>query len=153
MDNELRRWISILDEAFAPPIAWKWETQSKIEWVALFRIKPVKYTVSLFRYDSTMDAWELSFVAATAKKDYGFSQSGTGNAWTVFGTVIAITRQFIEQKHPTILKITNEGAKRFAVNSRLAKAIMAGFPYELQPQDTDYPIDELVMQRTTVTPP
>ncbi|CAM6054473.1 unnamed protein product [Sphagnum tenellum] len=97
----------------------------------------VTYDVSLFRYARKDDGWELSFTAATKTKNYGFTPSGTGNAWTVFGTVIDIARKFITLKHPKVIKIESDITERsrVAVNRRIARAIANGLPYEIEDEE------------------
>jgi hypothetical protein len=124
----------LLHEGFGTPVDWTVTKQTDTHFEARFRIKPVIYDVSLFRYDRRQDAWELSFTARTKQKDYGFEASGTGNAWTVFGTVIAIARQFISRKRPGTLKIESDITKRARakVNLRLAQAIAQDLPYTIE---------------------
>lgn len=131
-------------EAFAPAVKWQWTERKDFEFVAVFKIGKVSYTVSCFRYDSSVDAWELAFEAATKKEEFGHRVSKTGNAWKVFGTVIAIARQFIVLKQPKILKIESDVTERsrLAVNRRIAAAIVDGQAYTVSETDKH----EIIMQ-------
>jgi hypothetical protein len=126
----MRNTISLVDkqlsESFSHPVEWVWISKKYLEWTAAFRIGTVTYLVSVYLVNSTMDKWEISFTAQTPDKDHGHQRAGTGNAWKVFGTVIAITRAFMEAKAPETIFIDNDDPKRFIVNKRLAEEAVAG---------------------------
>lgn len=126
-------------EGFAPPVRWRWTEQTKIEFVAMFKIAKVTYTASIFLFDSSIDGWDLSFSAATKTQDFGFRASRTGNSWKVFGTVVAIAREFIKLKHPKLIKIESDTTERsrLAVNRRIAGAIADGMPYTVSMDGDD----------------
>ena len=109
-----------INEAFAPAVKWRWTERQDFSFAAIFRIGKVTYEVSCFRFDSTTDSWVLDFTAATKKEDFGHQVSNTGNAWKVFGTVVAIAKQFLVLKKPKMLKIESDLTERsrLAVNRR-----------------------------------
>lgn len=108
---------------------WRWVERKSIEWVAEFRIQSVTYTVSIFLEHSVEGRWELSFTAETPEREFGYSRSGTGNAWMVFSTVVQIARMFVQERSPNIIRIDSEDSKRLAVNRRIAQAIAHDNPY------------------------
>lgn len=126
-----------IDEGFAPAVNWRWTERTGIESIAVFKIGKVKYTVSIFLYDSTINAWDLSFVAETKNQDFGFRASNTGNQWTVLGTVIKIAQKFIEDRHPKMVRIESDTTERsrLAVNRRIAGAIAQGSSYTVSVDD------------------
>ena len=121
--HEIRNHILV--EAFAPPVKWKWTEKKQMEWVAQFQIKPVVYTASCFLYMRPKDLWEFSFSAKTKKQDFGYEPSGTGNAFTVFGTIVDIAATFLRTKRPAGIKIESDSThrSRASVNARIANAI------------------------------
>lgn len=113
-------------EKLSKPVSWKWTQKSLIEWIAKFKIDKVIYTVSFFRYDSRNDLWDFSFTAETKEKDYGYSRSGTGNAFKVYGTIVDIADVFLQKKNPRGIKLDSEvdlRNTRFSVNFHIAKII------------------------------
>jgi hypothetical protein len=131
------RYREIIDEAFGAPVKWQITKQTDTHFEVKFKINAVTYDVSLFRYDRENDGWELSFTAATKTKEFGFAPSGTGNAWTVFGTVINIARKFIALKKPNVIKIESDITERsrVAVNLRIARAIANELPYAIEDEN------------------
>ena len=125
----------MIREGFSPPTKWKWTQRNEMEYVAVFKIGKITYTASLFRSHS--DTWDFSFTAASKTEDYGFDASGTGNAWTVFGTIVDIARQFIKIRNPSEIKIESDITERnrSAVNNRIAKAISDGLGYSVRSVD------------------
>ena len=121
------RYFELIPEKLSRPVRWRWTHDTSFEKAAEFRIGKILYSVSIFRYDSTQDAWELSFVAQDT-----YQATGTGRALTVFGTVADIALAFARDEQPRLVKIVSDTTERsrFVVNQRLARIVGEKIGYE-----------------------
>ncbi len=106
---------ALLTELFASPVSWKWYITSDDQWTAKFIVNNVPYICEFVVDDAARtarqndpdyddgggdDEWDMSFQLNDEKATKPFALSGTGHAFQVFATVVAILKDFLRQVKP-----------------------------------------------------
>jgi hypothetical protein len=128
----------LLSESLDVVADWAWVRRSRIEWEAAFDIDGTNYLVSFF--DTHGGAYEVNFGARADGEEWHTQHvSGTGNAGTVYATVIAIIVDFEQQMGPAARSFIIESdlteRNRHRVNQHIAKRLQQRFEGEYHIED------------------
>lgn len=93
---------------------WSWRTKSPREWGANFSTDDNTYWVYLDGHDGG----EVSIVFSDDERSEEIT--GRGNSFKVFATVANIVRDFMRQRHPSMLSFTANEPSRIKLYKRLA---------------------------------
>ena len=116
----------LLNELFNQPLPWKWTTNDDGEMIAEFTTDTTPYWISFVRHDMAeedADLWDVEFGVEGVNYPKNMEVTGSGDASTVFATVIDIIRAFTRTHRAIILVFSAQGASRNKLYDRLTKRL------------------------------
>lgn len=123
----------LLAETLGTPVPWHWVTSDDDFFQAKFTIGSATYEVQFLEEDpeSELNVWSLTFARVTIKQPVGTTrlpypswQTGitkTGQAFTIFATILAIMKDFVSTHHPNEIYFTADEPSRQKLYSRLGR--------------------------------
>ena len=133
--------LANLFESLDAILPWQWQGKEKTRWDATFSIGQMLYRVT-FHYEDETDFWWLSFTAQVPGSGPSTNKTGTGNAFKVYATVVAIAVAFTKENTSvgclTIESDIDEGASRFRINYRIARELSKRLNWKLDFTPTQY---------------
>jgi hypothetical protein len=97
LNSELEESVQI-NELLDAPVEWEWDNTGPSRALAHFQVGKYPYRWSATLDDTELKSWIILFrVDGTQVKSHEYAILGTGNAATVFSTVIDILRDFLNQ--------------------------------------------------------
>lgn len=125
-----------ITELFQPGKSWDWEFRGSEEAVATFSVKGVNYTFHAYGTDGV---WEVEFHLRGGGGSHGekFGISGTGNSAEVFGTVVDIMREFLNQYKDLIssLRFSAKEDSRQSLYAKMAQRLLPDWGFYQDGQD------------------
>lgn len=126
-----------LNESFNEPYAYAWSKKNSTQWLAKAKTDDKKeLLVDFTNWAHTGEAprWSLSFAINNSVKI-----TSNGDAYKIFATVLAVTREFIEQIKPEQLEFSSDktpGESRSDLYMTLTKRFAGTMGYDFK-KDTD----------------
>lgn len=119
-----------LVELFQGQKNWQWMFRGSEEVQAKFEVDGVEYSYLVYEYKP--GRWEIDFSnrgEQNQNKPYGIT--GTGNAAEVFGTVVDITRSFLQQyPHVKLISFSADEPSRQKLYARMAQRLLPDWKLE-----------------------
>jgi hypothetical protein len=114
-------------ESLTTVAPWKWETSIGREQIAKFGIEGVDYNVVFFRNSEGVTSVEFSITRKNLNASL-YGKTNTGNEYAVFGTVIAIIKDYVQRNSPNALYFTGRGQSRRRLYARFVELANRQFP-------------------------
>lgn len=147
-----------LNELFDSPAKWKWNSKTSNSMGATFQIGKQRYQVGFDKWSTDyfssskkhQDVWEIAFLLDQGSVEFG--NTGTGNEFVVFATVIAIIKEWIKKVKPELFIF--EGDKGLGKEKLYKKMVgylaksIKGLGYSHQTDDNRSDETEFIFRRT-----
>lgn len=130
----------IVKEALDQPVDIKWVSKSQDFWKGRFYIDNAEagtsyaYEIDIMKLDDENPAWDISFYMTAENDKYAsefddpnwatYSITGTGKSGTVFATVLAAIRQWIESEDPDVFHLAALEDSRVRLYNALFKRFL-----------------------------
>jgi len=135
--DDIESAVKNIQEALEKPVDIKWITSTEDFWKGRFYIDdPTKnqsyvYDIDIMRVDSESPVWEISFYLTYEEVEWATYQiTGTGNANTVFATVLHAIKQWANAMNPIAFNLTAlEDSRIRLYKTLLKKYLPAGWNF------------------------
>ncbi|QZI90477.1 hypothetical protein MYOV003v1_p0153 [Vibrio phage 207E48.1] len=123
----MKTFSDMIVEVLDAPCQYRWEAKQPEVWVGNFITPEGKlYTVCFEELESGL--WQVDFSLGDGSNGARFDKTGTGESYTVFATVIAMTKEFMKRVKPSKISITasvSDGVSRAKLYKRILKRFLS----------------------------